>query len=135
MLLQGMNRFNFSIMPWSFISFLFSPKILSFFKKFKTMKRRSGLFLSSIAISKYITFLFFIFLSICKFSAKLRSKWNATKSTFSCFLMVAYLKKINQLLVEQCLLTPSFFSSFLRFSYASSNLGSICAPRFFVISD
>lgn len=89
--MQGINLFNFSIMPNSFISFLFSPKILSFFKKFKTMKSKSGLFLSSIDIKSPITYLFFIFLSICKSSAKFKSKWYATKRTFSYFLIIFYI--------------------------------------------
>jgi hypothetical protein len=42
-----------------------------------------------------MTCLFFIFLSICRSSARLSSKWKATKSTFSCFLMI-FFEKLSQ---------------------------------------
>ncbi len=95
-LLQGMKRVSFSASPRSFISVLFSPKMLNFFKKLRTMKRRSGLFLSSIAMSWPIIALFFILRSIYRSSARLSNKWKATNRTFSYFLTI----------------TASFFSSF-----------------------
>ena len=84
-LLQGMNLFSFSTIPKSFISVLFSPKILSFFKKLSTMNRRSGLFRSSIEHSCAMIYRFFILRSIYRSSAKFSSKWKATNNTFSCF--------------------------------------------------
>ena len=87
-MLHGMNRFSFSIIPSSFISFLFSPKIDNFFKKFRTMKSRSGLFRSSMDIKRVMICLFFILRSIWRSSARLSSKWNATKRTFSYFLII-----------------------------------------------
>ena len=87
-LLHGMNRFSLSTIPHSFISILFSPKILSFLRKLSTMKRRSGLFRSSIEINYEMICLFFILRSIYKSSARFRSKWNATNNTFSCFLTI-----------------------------------------------
>lgn len=99
-----MNLLSLSMTPYSFISVLLSPKIESFFKKLSTMNNKSGLFLSSIASRDWIIYLFFIFLSIYKSSAKFRSKWKATKRTFSCFLIMI----------------ASLFSSFFMYKTSSS---------------
>ena len=103
-LLHGINLFSFSTIPSSFISFLFSPKMLIFLIKFMTIKSKSGLFLSIITSSKLMIYLFFIFLSICNSSAIFKSKWNATNNIFSYFLTIV----------------PNFFSSFLSFSFIAS---------------
>lgn len=105
--MHGINLLIFSIIPYSFISVLLSPKIDSFFKKLSTMNKRSGLFLSIIVTSNPIMLRFFIFLSICKSSAKLSKRWNATKSTFSYLLIIR----------------DSYLSSFLRIAAISSYYG------------
>ena len=87
-LLHGINRFSLSTIPQSFISVLFSPKILSFLRKFSTMNRRSGLLRSSIEISCEMICRFFILRSIYKSSARFSSRWNATNNTFSCFFTI-----------------------------------------------
>ena len=76
------------MMPKSFISFLLSPKIDSFFRKLRIMNSKSGLFLSIMLIRSYMIPLFFIFLSICKSSAKFSNKWKATNRTFSYFFII-----------------------------------------------
>ena len=85
-LLHGINLLSFSTIPSSFISVLFSPKMLSFFRKFNTMNRRSGLFRSNIEQSCAMIDRFFILRSIWRSSARLRRRWKATNRTFSYFL-------------------------------------------------
>lgn len=69
---QGTNLCRFWAMfsCW-YISFLFSAKIESFFKNLKTTSNNAILSRCNIVIKYEIIFLFFIFLSIVKSSAKL----------------------------------------------------------------